>query len=266
MKRLTAEVVGVVPMAGYATRLAPLPFSKELFPLLLPDGAEDLPVRVVSQHVLGQLRTAGVRRAFLVIRDGKWDIPGYYRDGAARAGMALAYLLARAPYGLPFSLDTAGPFTRGCVVAMGLPDVVLSPPDAFARVIHRYRSTEADLALGLFPWRPPPTNDRIEVDPTGRVVGYHTTNPPPHLTRTWGALAWGPRFAEFLRAETEAWEAEHRRDDEMLISSVLVSALEAGLIMHGVDFPDGSMLDIGTRVGLSRLVDWSAAHKRDASA
>lgn len=259
LRREDLDVVGLVPMAGFGARLAPLPFSKELFPLLPRSDEPGTPVDVISRHVLAQVLATGASRAFLVIRHGKWDIPGYYRDGSARAGLALAYLLARQPYGLPFSLDTARPFTRGAIVAMGLPDVLLRPPDALARTVQRYRDTDADLVMALFPWSPPPANDLLEVDPSGRVVAYHTANPPPHARLAWGALVWGDMFSDFMGEQTQAWETNRRPNSgEMMIAAVLASAIETGLIVQSVGFSGGSMLDIGSPLGLSRLAGWTS--------
>ena len=78
------EVIGLIPCGGHATRISPLPCSKELFPVglhKLPDGSER--VKVASHALLEKMRIGGVRTAFSILRKGKWDIPEYYGDGSA---------------------------------------------------------------------------------------------------------------------------------------------------------------------------------------
>ncbi|WP_233744930.1 hypothetical protein [Leptodesmis sichuanensis] len=65
MENSPLEVIGLIPCAGQATRLAPLPLSKELYPVglrSLPDGK--LRPKVVSHYLLEKMRLAGIRKAF----------------------------------------------------------------------------------------------------------------------------------------------------------------------------------------------------------
>ena len=195
------DVVGIVPMAGHGTRLGGLPFSKELYPVGR-DAASQQPL-VVSRAVLEQLRRAGATRTFLVLRDGKWDIPAHYRDGIDRTGIHLAYVMARLPFGVPFSLDTPRPFTVGSIMAMGFPDILLDPPDALAGVVQRHRETRADVVLGLFPWTAPPFDDLVETDGDGRVVRYYADREPGATALTWALMTWGRRFSDFMHAAGE---------------------------------------------------------------
>ena len=74
LKGQPIEAFGSIPAAGMATRLGPLPFSKELFPLALPQGTHRL--RPVCESILRNMRSSGIARVIIVIRQGKWDIPG----------------------------------------------------------------------------------------------------------------------------------------------------------------------------------------------
>jgi glucose-1-phosphate thymidylyltransferase len=240
-------------MAGRASRLARLPFSKELYPTEREVDGQARPVPV-SWHLLEQLRVAGARRAYLVLRQGKWDIPGYYRDGASTVGLPMAYLVAQAPHGVPFTLDTAAPFVADAVVATGFPDILLSPPDALRRVVSRLVETESDVSLGLFPWHDPTTDDMVRTDHDGRVVGYHRKEALPDLRYTWSLAAWGPRFTALLHESVAAWAPGlGGAEAEMAIGLVLQAALDAGLVVQSVTFDDGRMLDIGSPAGLQAL-------------
>jgi len=122
------EIIGLIPAAGEAKRLGPLPCSKELFPIgfgRAGQGQGERP-RVVSQHLLESMKIAGVSKAYIVLRNGKWDIPAYFGDGSG-IGMHLSYLLMRLPFGVPYTLDQAYPFLRDARVAMGFPDILFSP-------------------------------------------------------------------------------------------------------------------------------------------
>src|SRR4028119_778776 len=118
MERLTGageerEIVGLVPAAGLATRLAPLPCSKELLPVGFQsarEGADRRP-KPVSQYLLDRMRLAGARKVFFIARPGKWDIADYYGDGS-RLGLHLAYLHVGAPWGPPSPTAQARPLIR----------------------------------------------------------------------------------------------------------------------------------------------------------
>ena len=103
----TNEVIGLIPCAGHATRITPLPCSKEVLPVGLGRTSEGfLRPKVVSHYLLEKMRRGGVSKAFFILRKGKWDIPQYYGNGAA-VGMDLGYLVTDRTYGPPYTLDEA---------------------------------------------------------------------------------------------------------------------------------------------------------------
>ena len=79
--------------------------------------------KVVSHYLLEKMRLAGVSKAFVVLRDGKWDIPAYFGDGGM-LDMNLAYLMMKLPYGAPYTADQAYPFLQHSLVAFGFPDIL----------------------------------------------------------------------------------------------------------------------------------------------
>ena len=251
------EVIGLVPMAGRATRLAPLPFSKELYPVVPSHRASNPRPRVISQFLLERMRSAVIRKAFLVIRGGKWDIPAYYNDGAALLDMHLAYVMAHLPYGPPFSLDAAFPFVSESTVAMGFPDILFGPGDVFRHLLRRHAGTEADLVLGLFRLPDSVVDDRVELDEEGRVRRYFLNQALSHLPYSWVAAVWGPRFTRFmhehLREQLRNAEAPAQ---ELNMGHVVGAAVDAGLVVQSVAFPDGRFLDIGTPTGLRGMSEF----------
>jgi glucose-1-phosphate thymidylyltransferase len=245
------EVVGLVPMAGQATRMSPLPMSKELFPISMQPTPSGLRPRVASHDLLESMRGAGIRRAFLVLRPGKWDIPGYYGDGAALLDMDLAYLVARFAYGPPYSLDAAYPFVRNAVVATGFPDILFTPAGAFGAILERQSRTQADVVLALFPWNQPTPEDMVDVDENGIVRAITLRQAMPGLRYTWVLAVWSPAFTEFMHSYLESCtRSGEALRQELTLTHVMRAALSDGLRVEGVGFPDGEFLDIGTPEGL----------------
>ncbi|MBN1241023.1 MAG: dTDP-glucose pyrophosphorylase, partial [Gammaproteobacteria bacterium] len=193
-----SEVIGVIPAAGRAARISPLPCSKEIYPVGLrrtPDGA--LRPKAACHYLLERMREAGIAKAYIVLRDGKWDIPAYLEDGAA-VGMQLAYLIADSVVGTPYTVDRARAFVADANVAFGFPDMLLGSEDIFVRLLARQRESEADLILGSFPAEPGLAADLLDVDADGRVRRLSVGPPDARLQRTWGVAAWRPAFTEYL--------------------------------------------------------------------
>src|SRR5919198_802835 len=94
ISRDRSEVLGLIPAAGQATRIAPLPCSKEIYPIglsLLDEGRGSRP-KVACHYLLEKMRAAGIAKSYIVLREGKWDIPTYLLDGWMFQ-MHLAYLM-----------------------------------------------------------------------------------------------------------------------------------------------------------------------------
>ena len=248
---LSADVIGLIPCAGRATRIAPLPCSKELFPVglrQLNDGL--LRPKVVSHYLLEQMREGGVRKAFLILRSGKWDIPQYYGNGAM-VGMDLGYLMMAKPYGPPYSLDAAYPFVRGSRVALGFPDILFEPRNAFARALERLATTRADLVLGLCRVGDTSISDMVEVDRVGRVRELVIKPDETRLKLGWVLAVWTSKFTEFMHEylmlpRVAAEQAGTALPAELTVGEVIQAAISEGLSTQSVTFPRQTYLDIGT--------------------
>lgn len=259
-----SDVVGIVPAAGEGRRLGPLPCSKEVYPLAVEtaEGEREGRVKVASEYLLDGMRAAGVETAFVILREGKWDIPAYWGDGH-RVGLHLAYLMMGLPHGTPFSLDQAYPFVRDKIVVMGFPDVLFEPEDAYVQMLNQLRDTEADLVLGLFPASRPEKVDMVELDADGRparIVIKPATTP---LTYTWVCAVWTPVFTQYLHEHLQAALASGDPGArEMYVGHVIQAALHDGLSVDAVCFPDGNCADIGTPDELAAIV----RHQRQRAA
>ena len=244
--------VGLVPAAGLGTR-AGHPFSKELYPVRHTADAAGEPRAVSSlELLLDQFARAGATEAYVVIRDGKWDIPA--RLGTRGRGLDVAYLMADDSQGVPFTLDVASRFLTGCEVLVGFPDILLDPDDAFVPVVERLGSNGADVALGLFPPTHPEVNDQVRVDGNLRIVELAPKPVTTALDYAWAIAAWGPGFTRFLQARTRelarGGRVEAADGREYSLGHLLSDAIESGLRIQGALVEGGAFQDIGTPAGL----------------
>jgi len=258
-KKRHREVIGLIPSGGQATRIAPLPCSKELYPIGFHrmDGVKGLRPKAAAHYLLEKMRCAGIRTAYFILRKGKWDIPSYFGDGKP-VRMNLAYLMMRVPHGTPFTLDQAYAFVRGKTIAFGFPDIIFDADDAFVKLLDRQASTRADVVLGLFLVRKPETMDMIDVDGHGAVRSIIIK---PHATKLrygWIMATWNPVFSQFLHEYLRTSLAHRRtnitRKSELSVGHIFQAALESGLQIQSVRFRDSSYLDIGTPDNLIKAV------------
>jgi glucose-1-phosphate thymidylyltransferase len=259
-RELYREVVGLLPAGGQATRLAPLPCSKELYPVGFRalDESESVRPKVVCHYLLEKMRLAGVIKVYIVLGKGKWDIPAYLGDGAM-LDMHLAYLLMGLPFGAPYTLDQAYPFVQGALVAFGYPDIIFKTDDAFVRLLARQATTNADVVLGLFPIDQPQKWDMVDLDDHGRINLIAIKPQETHLRYGWGIALWTPVFTRFMHEYLGAIQKANKQDNvreqrELIVGDVLKAAIESDLRLEGVVFPDYTCLDIGTPENLVKAV------------
>jgi len=251
-----SQVVGLVPAAGSGKRIAPLPCSKELFPIGVKPTKDKSEARakVVSHYLLESFRIAGITTAYIVLREGKWDIPAYFGDGAM-LDMHLAYLAISDSCGPPDTLDRAYPFVQNKFIAFGFPDILVTPDDVYIQLLERQMSTNADLVLGLYPARDPRLMDMIRVDTEGRVTELVLKPPQTDLRYGWICAVWAPTFTQFLHHfvlsdEARQYQREGGRQidpqGDLPVGAVIQAAIRKGVRVDGVTFPEGTYLDIGT--------------------
>lgn len=244
------DVIGLLPAGGQATRLSPLPLSKELYPIGFRVDAEGKPKpKVVGHYLLEKMRLAGIRKAFFVLKPGKWDIPAYFGDGAM-LDMHLAYLTVHVPHGVPYTLNQAAPFVQQAIVALGFPDILFQPEDAYTKVLARLVDHQADVVLGLFPTQQYWKAGMVEFDATGRVSQIIEKPQQTDLKYMWAIAVWTPRFTQFL----QDYLATHVPEVELPIGNVIQAGIAAGLRVEAETFPEGSYLDVGTPEDLARAI------------
>lgn len=246
-------VVGVIPAASKGTRLAPMPFNK----LLLPIGYQQVKVgsevlvrpKPVFQYIVEGMIAAGVQRLFVVICAETEPLMEYLGDGHAW-GLEIAYLYQEELRGIPFALDLARPWLTDEVVVFGMPDTIIRPRDALARVLDDHAQSGAALTLGAFPTDRPSKFGMLALDEDDRVLASIDKPANSSLRYLWGFAAWGPVLGGLLSDYVAGFSAPR----EALFSDVIQLAVDRGLPVKAVRFDDGDYTDIGTIEDLQAAV------------
>lgn len=269
------EIIALLPSAGQATRIAPLPCSKEIFPIGLAhqEHTGGMRPKVICHYLLEKMRKAGAKKGFIILRQGKWDIPSYCGDGAF-VDMDLAYLLVRTPLGVPYSLDQAFPFVQYARIVFGFPDILFQPDDVFVHLLEKHKTTQADVVLALFPTRDHRQMDMVQVDENGRVMAIYLKPNRTDLSLAWVCAAWSSQFTQFLHKYLHGSSTIHNAEpyedagmrigdsslQELSVGHVLQAALKHGLHIQSEVFSNGSYIDIGTPQGLGKALDSLGPH------
>jgi len=246
-----------MPAGGKASRVAPLPCSKELFPIgFRPvDNEQSLRPKVVSHFLLENMRVGNIKKVYIILREGKWDIPTYFGDGKM-LDMHIAYLMMDLPYGVPYTLDQAYPFIKDSIVALGFPDMIFQPEDAFLKLLVKQEESQADIVLGLFPALQPSKTDMVEFDENGRLRSIMVKPDHTELVYAWEIAVWTPLFSRFMHDHVLSKQEGVNKDkvgshwnapqDELHVGDVIQAAIESNMLIEGVIFQDGRCIDIGT--------------------
>lgn len=264
-KQSHPEIVGLLPAGGKAARIAPLPCSKEVYPLGFRhvDASGNLRPKVVCHYLLEKMRLAGTTKAYIILRKGKWDIPAYFGDGKM-ADMHLAYLMMDVPFGVPYTLDQAYPFIQDATVVFGFPDIIFHLDDAFLQLLSRQAESNADVVLGLFPAHHPHKVDMVDLDAYGRVRGIYIKPARTHLRYTWTIAVWTSQFTRFMHEyilsirktqnDKNSGGAYGEEQQELFVGDVIQAAIHNDMQIDTVLFTDSTFLDVGTPEDMIKAV------------
>jgi glucose-1-phosphate thymidylyltransferase len=187
---------------------------------------------------------AGADRAYVILREGKWDVPAYLGE-AYDEKLPLAYLVLRESSGVPYTLDCAHPFVEDATVLLGFPDIVLrSDRPVYPALVDALTARPTDLVLGLFPSTRPEKGDMVETEADGRVRRIVVKSPTTSLNTGWVGAAWGPAFSSFVH-EYLTDRPSSEPGAELHLGQVFQGAIDAGLGVQSVLF-SGSYVDVGT--------------------
>lgn len=266
MKLTEDQQIGIIPAAGRGLRIAPLPGSKEVFPIGFDDriveGEKKRCPKVISQYLIDRMIAAGVDHIYLVISEGKWDIMHYYGDGG-RFGVHISYLMAEELIGMPYTLNVAYPWLRGKTVVFGMPDTIFQPVDAFKQMLAQHSKLKADLTLGLFPTDQPWRLSMVQFDDDKRVLAVFDKPAISDLKHTWGCGCWGEKFTELLNSRMETLVNDEKRR-EIVLADFFNMAVVEKLNVRAVAFDDGEYIDIGSPQDLEWAVKLFVQSNPDA--
>jgi glucose-1-phosphate thymidylyltransferase len=128
------EIVGVIPAAGYATRLQPLPCSKEVY---------ELNGRPMMDYLVDRLLAGGSSRLCVVTRPEKKDV-----IEPAKALGAEVVLAHPASVSESLLAGMEGVATDD-IVLVGFPDTLWEPEAGYRPLVAAVKDG-CDVALGLF--------------------------------------------------------------------------------------------------------------------
>ncbi len=213
-------MIGVIPAAGYATRLGAIDGSKEMLDV---DGVPVIE-RLVERMVVG-----GCSSIRVVTRPEKEDVRQY---AATRSlDVVLGY---PAHIGESVAAGLAGVTTE--TVALGFPDSIWQPLEGFA-LLREALDEDTNVVLGLFDFPEPTRADVVVLDAGGRVREILVKPSEPPSTLIWGCLV--ARVDALRSIERSAWPSDH-----------LGPLIDAGSV--GVRYLSNRYVDVGTPEDLAR--------------
>jgi glucose-1-phosphate thymidylyltransferase len=168
------SIVGVIPAAGYATRLQPLTCSKEV---CVVRG------RPVMDYLVEQMWLGGCTDLRVVTRREKRDVVDHANDLGATVVEGHP---ASVTESLLLGLDGVGPDET---VLFGFPDILWDPVDGFRRLVTEI-GPACDVVLGLFRGRELERSDVVVYDESSRLVTAVQVKPAqPRSKLVWGCFA-----------------------------------------------------------------------------
>lgn len=225
------QATGILPAAGYATRLTGLVNgSKELLPVA---------GRPVIEHSAVAMQSAGVDEVRVVTRPAKDDLSTYARSRGWQVVMGEPSTAAAS---VLLGLDG---LPQDAAVLVAFPDTVFDAADPFTLLLQQLTG-DVDAVLGLFHSPVPSAGDVVDVDwapasPSRRAPFGTVRRVEPKPVHPTTDLIWS-----LLAAHRGALNGlEHVSE----VGHLLDELAQAGKV-RGVLLP-GRLLDIGTPAGLA---------------
>lgn len=250
---MSIEFAGVLPAAGIASRLSPSRYPKELLPVAYvvdDESGTARPIPVITLS-LRALKEAGIRRCAVTVAERKPELMRFLGDGSD-FGLKIAYVQQITPSGLTVAVDMAYHWLKGCYSCLLLPDTIVRPLGAMSRLREVMERDHADLVLGVFPTAVPEQLGPVRFDRDNVVSEVLDKPSRTDLCNTWAMAIWSPAFADLVH-DFVANPATASKP----LGEIFNSAVQDGMEVRAVHFPEGSFVDIGTVKGLSQMVEFS---------
>ena len=217
-------IIGVIPAAGYATRLQPLPISKEML---------EIGGKPVMDHLVERMRAGGCSRLRVVTRPEKEDVIAHAAEIGAEVVLGRPVMVSES-----FLAGMAG-LAEDDIVLIGFPDTLWEPVDGYAPLVAAVREG-ADVAVGLFRIDAAdlPRSDVVVFGADGRIARVDVKPADPASEWIWGCAA----------ARVETWAGLDRAEWPGGYIDLLC---REGRDVRGIELSD-VWLDIGTKDALRR--------------
>jgi len=256
------DITALIPAAGYASRISPLPCSKEIYPIGHYDQDTDgkSGAKVISSVLLENMISAGAGSVYIIIRKGKWDIPEFYGNGEIY-NANLAYLVTDPTKGAPFTINSAYPFIKNKKVLFGFPDIFFETVDPFKVLLDKQQETGSDIVLGLYEAVNPRKMDMVKIDHEGNVKEIIIKPQKTDLKYTWIIAVWTPVFTQYLNDTVQDINNKDYflktsagfPEKEIFIGDIIQCSIRDKINVNSVLFHGDKYYDIGTVDGIEKL-------------
>lgn len=184
-------VIGIIPAAGYATRLRGSPSAASGVSQAGASSKEVLEIRgrPVIAHLVERMRSARCDEVRVVTRPAKRDVITYANDAG------LSVVTGRPEHvvaSVSLALEQPTALRPDDLVLIGFPDTVWAPDDGFALLVQEISTRDADVVLGLFGTDEAARGDVVRLasdDPAARVTAIDVKPPAPASRLIWGCAA-----------------------------------------------------------------------------
>lgn len=255
MNSIADKYIGLIPAAGYATRLNLNSGSKEIYPITSASNNGEKSTFPVCKCLLDIFATSGVNNVYIVTRKEKKDIQNKLSTGE-EYNLTLKYIYCNDTYGPPYTLDHAYEIVKdNYYIALGFPDILLKPNSSLVEIIKKQKETNADVVLALYKTDTPKKADMVEFDEEGNIQDLNIKPINSSLEWTWTLAVWNPKFSEYMHhfLKKLAYEYKTHKRTECHVGTVFNFALKDGIKFEHVFIHDGEMLDIGTIEDLEKI-------------
>jgi glucose-1-phosphate thymidylyltransferase len=249
------DFVGILPAAGIASRLSPSRYLKELLPVayVVDDETRTArPLPVIHLSLRG-FKQAGIRRCAVTISDRKPELMRFLGDGSD-FGLNIAYVQQTNPTGLTAAVDMAYDWIKGAYGCLMLPDTIVRPENGMTLLRQVMEKEHQDLVLGVFPTAVPERLGPVRFRPDNMVTEVLDKPVTTDIYNTWAMAVWAPEFGDLVHEI-----ASNPATANKPLGEIFNYAVQAGMKVRAVYFPEGSFVDIGTVKGLSEMLEYSKA-------
>src|SRR3989344_5339456 len=198
-----SKIIGILPMAGKGSRLQPIGFSKELYPVIYKQKHF-----AISEFSVLAMSNAGADEIKLVINPEKSDIARYYAQKDYKTCMYF-YNSPSLPESCLFPIDR---LHDDDICLFGLPDTLFSPLDGYEKIRIKIENG-ADLCLGLFEVPDGSKYDSVLVDDENNVLSVSVKQVPPLSNFIWGI--WGGKV-KTLKELKKAINSQSTKGEKLL--------------------------------------------------